>query len=300
MHPVGYVAFLLVSIGALITAIKVYKNPFSLYENPLVWILLITLVLVVVVKEYFNYTIQKVAQDLQMEKDGIIPEEEEKKSILKEFLKKLTKTRDIEDDDEIILDHNYDGIRELDNVLPPWWVYLFYGSIVVAIVYLVRFEVMDGDTPETEYKKEIAQAKKELEKYKKNTPNIFDVSKVTLLTDASSLETGKKIFKSTCVACHAVDGGGGIGPNLTDEYWILGGGVKNIFNTIYNGGRDGKGMIAWSKTIKPKNIQKIASYITTLEGTTPAKPKKAQGEVWVKEVVAVEVDSLKVSEKVIK
>lgn len=281
IQSIGYVAFLLVSILALITAITTYKNPFSLYENPLVWILIVMLLLVILVKEYFNFSIDKMREELQMEKDGITPTEVDIWAGVKKFYKRWTKTTAIEEEGEIVLDHNYDGIKELDNVLPPWWVYLFYASIVFAGIYFVRFEVLNGDDQETEYKKEIAQAKLDLAAYKKMNPDVFDISKAQLLTDNGSVTKGKAVFKANCAACHMADGGGGIGPNLTDKHWILGGGFENVFKTIYNGGRDGKGMIAWGKTLKPEKIEQVASYIMTLEGTTPAKPKEPQGDIWV-------------------
>ena len=128
IQSIGYVAFLLISIGTLIKAIVTYKNPFSLYENPLVTILLVALIFVVIVKEYFNITIQRLLEDLQNEKEGIVPEKIDYWQWYKTLSKKLTNSKAIEEESEIVLDHNYDGIRELDNVLPPWWVYLFYAS----------------------------------------------------------------------------------------------------------------------------------------------------------------------------
>lgn len=291
IQSIGYIAFLLISIGALIAAVSVYKNPFSLYENPLVWILIVMLVLVIIVKEHFSFTIQKLQETLQQEKEGVTPEDVDIWEPVKTFFKRWTKTSPIEEEDEIILDHNYDGIKELDNVLPPWWVYLFYATIVFGVVYLIRFEIMGGDNQQMEYEKEVNAAKLALAKYQKNNPNTFDISTANLQTDASILKGGKIIFNTNCASCHAIDGGGGIGPNLTDEHWILGGGFKNVFNTIYNGGRDGKGMIAWNKTLKPKHIQNVASYILSLQGTTPAKPKTAQGDLW-KEEIAIKTDSL--------
>ena len=99
--------------------------------------------------------------------------------------------------------------------------------------------------------------------------------------EAADMSAGEKIFQANCVACHMADGGGGIGPNLTDEYWILGGGIKNVFNTISEGGRDGKGMVAWKQTLKPVEMAQVASYVLTLGGTTPANPKEPQGDIWV-------------------
>ena len=130
----------------------------------------------------------------------------------------------------------------------------------------------------------------------------MDENTVTLLTDAADLEAGKAIYTTNCVACHRADAGGQIGPNLTDEYWILGGGIKNVFHTITNGGRDGKGMIAWSKSgLKPKDIQLVSSYVLSLKGSNPIDPKAPEGDLWVDENapkaaadVAPKVDSTQV------
>ena len=194
--------------------------------------------------------------------------------------KRLTKGRSIEEEGEIVLDHNYDGIRELDNVLPPWWVYMFYATIIFAVVYLVRFHVVGDYTQTEEFEQQMAEARLEVEEYKRTAKNLVDASTVTRLTDAGDLAAGKKVFEANCVACHMADGGGGIGPNLTDKHWILGGGIKNIFNTISEGGRDGKGMVAWKNSLKPLEMAQVASYIMTMEGTTPANPKAAEGEIW--------------------
>ena len=109
----------------------------------------------------------------------------------------------------------------------------------------------------------------------------MDENTVTLLTDPSDLAAGKAIFTTNCVACHRADAGGQIGPNLTDDQWILGGGIKNIFHTLLNGGRDGKGMISWKGTLKPKQMQEVASYVLSLKGSNPKDPKAPEGEIWV-------------------
>jgi cytochrome c oxidase cbb3-type subunit 3 len=199
----------------------------------------------------------------------------------KKMMKAITKSESIENEDQLLLAHDYDGIKELDNTLPPWWVYLFYGCIVFAVVYLVRFEIMGGDNQETELKNEMAQAKIDVAQYMKTAPDLMDEKTVTLLTDPADLAAGKTIFTTNCVACHRPDAGGQIGPNLTDEQWILGGGIKNVFHTLVNGGRDGKGMISWKATLKPKEMQKVASYVLSLRGTNPVDPKTPEGEVWV-------------------
>lgn len=199
------------------------------------------------------------------------------------LMKILTKSEPIENEGKLLLNHDYDGIKELDNNLPPWWIYLFYICIGFAVIYLIRFEILGADNQEMELKKELAQAKIEVAEYMKTAPDLMDEKTVTLVTDAPALAEGKTIFTTNCVACHRADAGGQIGPNLTDDYWILGGGIKNIFHTITHGGRDGKGMISWKGTLKPKEIQKVASYIISLKGTNPKDPKAPEGEPWVAE-----------------
>jgi cytochrome c oxidase cbb3-type subunit 3 len=199
------------------------------------------------------------------------------------LVKSLTKSEPIENEGQLLLDHDYDGIKELDNNLPPWWVYLFYACILFSIVYLVRFEILGADNQEMELKKEMAQAKIEVAEYMKTAPDLMDEKTVTLLTEGADLAEGKTIFETNCAACHRADAGGQIGPNLTDDNWILGGGIKNLFHTITNGGRDGKGMIAWKGTLKPKEIQKVASYVISLKGSNPKDPKAPDGEIWVED-----------------
>ncbi|WP_299100637.1 cbb3-type cytochrome c oxidase N-terminal domain-containing protein [uncultured Winogradskyella sp.] len=200
------------------------------------------------------------------------------------YSKLLGKQKPIEEEGEIILDHNYDGIKELDNNLPPWWVYSFYISIVFAVIYMVRYHVFNADDQFVEYEIEYAEANAAIEEYKRTAKGLVDFNTVELLTETSDLNAGKKIFETNCVACHKADGGGSIGPNLTDKHWILGGGIKNVFKTVSQGGRDGKGMISWKKEgLSPLEIAQVASYVLQFQGTTPAEPKAAEGDIWVDE-----------------
>ena len=286
----AYITFIGFTLFALMTAIKSYENPFSLYENPLVWIAIVALILVILLKELVNIVAQQKAEQLQMEKDGVNPEEVDHWAWAKKLINKWTEAKAVEEEEEIILDHNYDGIKELDNNLPPWWLYMFYATIIFGCVYLVRYHMLGADNQEMEYVQSVEQAKRELAAFRSTSKEaVIDAETVTVLTSESDLSRGKAVYNLNCAACHIADGGGGIGPNLTDEYWILGGGIKNVFNTITNGGRDGKGMVAWGKTLKPKDIQKVASYILKFQGTTPAKPKAPQGEKYVEEGTTAEV-----------
>ncbi|MBE9489694.1 MAG: c-type cytochrome [Bacteroidetes bacterium] len=256
-------------------------------EYPVIMLFLLLVLLILIAIEAIVGALENVMlQNLNPEaKSRFLAEKEQKFEFTwwKTLYNKLTGNKPIEAEGEIILDHNYDGIKELDNALPPWWVYAFYMSIIFAVVYLVRFEILDGPSQIDEYETELAEAKTAIEEYKKTAKDLVDYNTVELLTDASDLSAGKAIFELNCVACHMADGGGGIGPNLTDENWILGGGIKNIFKTISEGGRDGKGMIAWKQSLKPAEIAQVGSYLLTFQGTTPEKPKVAEGDIWVDE-----------------
>ena len=201
----------------------------------------------------------------------------------KNLFGKMTGNKPIEEEHEIILDHNYDGIKELDNELPPWWVYMFYATIIFAVVYMARFHVFNGDNQIMEYENQLVQAKIDLEEYKKTAKNLIDYNTVELLTEEADIKAGKTIFETTCAVCHLQDGGGSIGPNLTDKYWILGGDIKSLYKTVSEGGRDGKGMVSWKQILKPFEMAQVSSYILTLQGTTPATPKAAEGDLWEEE-----------------
>ena len=248
----------------------------------LLLILLILIAIEIIVSALENIMLHK----LDDEAKAIFLAEKEKSfkfTWLKETYQNLLGQTPIEDEAEIILDHNYDGIKELDNNLPPWWIYGFYASIVFAAVYLLRYHVFSGPSQIDELETELADARIAIETYKKTTKNLVDINTVTQLTEAADLSAGKTIFESNCVACHMADGGGGIGPNLTDPNWILGGDIKSIFKTVSEGGRSGKGMIAWKQQLKPLEMAQVSSYVLTFEGTTPANPKAPEGDVWVDE-----------------
>lgn len=261
-------------------------DSWAIIKYPIVWVVLLALLFFAVVFEVIAAAIKRVlfatlspeAKARYVAKHG---EGDQAFSIwLQRFYKKSMDAKPVEDEQEIVLDHSYDGIRELDNNLPPWWVYMFYATMVFAVVYMLRYHVFNGTTQIEEYEIEVAEAKAAFEEYKKNNKDLIDANSVELLTDAKDLEAGKAIFTDNCIACHKADGGGGIGPNLTDDYWILGGGIKNVYHTISEGGRPGKGMIPWKTDLKPVEIAQVASYVISLHGTNPADPKAPEGDLW--------------------
>ena len=191
----------------------------------------------------------------------------------------------------ITLHHNYDGIRELDNHLPPWWVNLFVLTVIWAVGYMWYYHWGgNGPNQTEEYNQEVATAKKEIAVALAGKANAVDESSVTALAEAGALGEGELIFRSACVACHGPMAEGTVGPNLTDPYWLHGGGIKNVFKTIKYGVPD-KGMIAWASQLKPVDMQKVASYILTLQGTNPPNPKAPQGVLWKEE--SLTQDSIK-------
>ena len=200
----------------------------------------------------------------------------------------FTKAVPLEKEADMLLDHNYDGIKELDNALPPWWKYGFYITIVVAVFYFLKFEVWHtGMNPTEEYNTEMTIAKTETDAYLASAKENVDENTVTDL-DAAGNAAGKAIFAKTCVPCHMAEGQGLVGPNLTDEYWIHGGSIKDIFKTIKYGFPD-KGMQSWQTTYSPVEMQQLSSYIRSLRGTNPPNPKAPQGDLY--KEVAVSVDT---------
>lgn len=285
-QSIAYVLCLFAALYALHLALVSYENPFDFYENPLVVLILIGVILMVVMKEVVNIFSLEKSEKLELEKQGIDPASIDKYAWFKSVLKRWTKSKAIEEEEEIILDHNYDGIRELDNSLPPWWIYLFYVTIFFGVVYLARYHVFGGESQVEEYERKVAIAEQKIKENMATSETkvvTIDAETAQYLTDEASLTRGKAIYNANCASCHAKDGGGGIGPNLTDEYWILGGGIKNVFSTIRDGGRSGRGMVSWKATLKSVDIEKVASYVLSLEGKSTKKPKEPQGEIWEEE-----------------
>ncbi len=209
------------------------------------------------------------------------------------FWDKFNSASSIEKEKDILLDHNYDGIQELDNSLPPWWIYGFYLTIVVAFIYIYRFHVShDGLSQQEEYTAEMVKGEEDKAEYLSKSANNIDENSVTLSTSAADIGSGKETFLKNCVACHLADGGGVVGPNLADDYWLHGGSVKDIFKSIKYGWQD-KGMKSWKDDLSPKQIQELTSFIRSLKGTHPASPKAPQGDLYIEAAPNSKQDSVK-------
>ena len=196
----------------------------------------------------------------------------------------------VEREADVLLDHDYDGIKELDNNLPPWWKYGFYITIIWAFIYMIDYHVVGaGNVQEQEYLAQLEEADKQKAEQLKLMANAVDENTVTLMADAKDLADGKKIYTDKCLVCHGAAGEGTVGPNLTDDYWIHGGKINDIFKTIKYGVKE-KGMLEWQGQLTPVQIQQVSSYVKSLHGTNPANPKAPQGDLFT-EGAAVTTDS---------
>jgi len=190
---------------------------------------------------------------------------------------KVNRFKPVQEESNIDLGHDYDGIRELDNRLPPWWLYGFYACIVFAVIYLYRFHVAHtAPLSVEEYQLAVTEAAADKEAYLAKAANKVDEKTVVYQTSPDILAGGQKLFSTACTPCHLADGGGSVGPNLTDDYWIHGNTIQDIFKTIKYGYPE-KGMKSWQEDYTPAQIAQLASYIKSLYGTHPAKPKEPQG-----------------------
>jgi cytochrome c oxidase cbb3-type subunit 3 len=192
----------------------------------------------------------------------------------------FNKSVPVKEEHTIVMDHDYDGIHELDNSLPPWWKWGFIMTIVFAFGYMWYYHVADGPDQVAEYTAAMKKGEEEKLAYLAKAGNTVDENNVTLIADAAQLSDARVLFKNTCSACHRDDGGGTVGPNLTDDYWLHGGTLKDVFKSIKYGWKD-KGMPEWQHNMNAKQIAGIASYVKSLRGKNPAGAKAPQGELLV-------------------
>lgn len=181
-----------------------------------------------------------------------------------------------------LLDHDYDGIREYNNPLPGWWLWLFYGSILFAVIYFPYFAAGFGLSSSQEYQEELAMAPKPPAAAAApagGAPGAAAAPAMgkSLQGDAAAVAAGKDIFLANCLPCHGAQAQGGIGPNLTDAYWLHGNTYAEIVHTITEG-VPAKGMISWKAILNPEKILQVAAFVDSLRGSNPPNPKPPQGE----------------------
>jgi cytochrome c oxidase cbb3-type subunit 3 len=220
--------------------------------------------------------IRRMVGELSPKKETEVVEEREV-AVLK-ILDNINASVSIEKEKDILLDHDYDGIHELDNNLPPWWKYSFIISIFWAVAYFSYYHVLGGPSSHDEYDKAMREAKEQQDEYARLNANKVDENTVTL-ADAAGINDGKDVFTTNCAPCHGQKGEGVVGPNLTDDYWLHGGNIKDVFKSIKYGW-PAKGMKSWQQDLTPMQIKNVASYIKSLHGTNPANAKAPQGDLY--------------------
>lgn len=260
-------------------------------NNLLIWALLLTSILILVVailvlKVIRIFVQQSLAptqfasaaekEQYLLQQAKAITEKKSKPSIWN----RIMGLKPIAEEKDLVMEHEFDGITELDNPTPAWFMILFYGTMIFAIIYMFSYHVMDwGKLQEEEYAAELQQAEDDriaLLQKPGNKANKVNENNVEQSTEPAALKAGGTLYKNVCAPCHGDAGQGLVGPNLTDEFWLHGGTVKDIFKTIKYGVPD-KGMIAWEKTMNAKQIADITNYILSIQGTHPAGAKAPQG-----------------------
>lgn len=281
--------------GIAQTAEPVTKTADPLFNNLMVWVLFgvsaVVIIATILTMVKINAMMFRELQNMSLRAQGLPVPETVIGQSGDDFWVKMKKKYwedvvPIEKEAAIMGHHEFDGIRELDNNLPPWWVNMFYLTIIYAVVYMFYYQWGGpGLSQNQEYEQEMEAARMQKALALSSAADKVNEETVVALTDKNAISDGQFIFKQACAACHGQLGEGGVGPNMTDDNWIHGGGVKNIFKTIKYGVPE-KGMKSWQAEVKPSDMQKVASYILTLRGTNPPNPKAAQGEIWVEPTTA--------------
>ncbi|MNJ85309.1 Cbb3-type cytochrome c oxidase subunit CcoP2 [compost metagenome] len=238
--------------------------PWLKVENVDIYILICINIVLLLVVMYLRNLFNSFYYMVYQRKEKVMKQKQGKVS------KILVDAVPIEEEASILMDHEYDGIRELDNNLPPWWVWGFYLTILFSIGYILYYHVFNGPSQLTEYQNSMAQAQKEIDAYLKKAAMNVDESNVTLLTDPEALGKGKSLFETNCATCHK-DGSGDIGPNLTDNYWLYGNDIKTVFGTIKNG--TSNGMPEHASKLNPIQLQDVASYVLSLKYIPGKEPE---------------------------
>jgi cytochrome c oxidase cbb3-type subunit 3 len=242
------------------------------------WFLLVTIIIEIFVLFFLGLFTARLMKNpkKEIEKAEKIADES---WFMKWWKKANNFNNNLEEAEKLDTGHSYDGIRELDNITPPWFQAAFYTTIVIGIIYLWYYHSGVGKLQMEEYQESVDIANKEMDEYQKHQKGI-DENTIAFSNSGSELEEGAKLYQASCASCHAADGGGGTGPNLCDDSWIHGGSPKDIFKSIKYGWKE-KGMIPWKDLYNDQKILKIASYVNSFQGKKPLSPKAPQGDKYV-------------------
>ena len=238
-----------------------------------VWMLVVIDAILLFTFLYMRQTLRNMFREVMSEK------RKQKEEIIAKKAKSISQIlmdrASEQEEASIMMDHEYDGIRELDNNLPPWWKWGFYLTIVFAVAYLMHYHVFKtGDLQIQEYEKSMAKADAEVQAYLEKAALNVDENSVVLLTDSESLAKGEKIFSANCVVCHGQAGEGIVGPNLSDKYWLYGGSIQDVFKVVKYGAE--RGMQSWSDKLNPVELQQVSSYVLTFKYKEGKEPEGSE------------------------
>lgn len=266
----------LMTLPAIMSAQNAIQAAPSSFEgfNFLRWFLLAVILLEVFILAFFGKILFKQFAAFE----GVTEEKQESTNLFIQWWNKTNNFGSSEDEAKIDTGHNYDGIRELDNNIPAWFSASFLACILFAVIYMYIYHI-ESSLPLSveEYKIEVEEAEIAHQEYLKTSGSSIDENKISLSTEKSDIEEGKKLYAANCAACHLADGGGQAGPNLTDEAWVYGCSPKDIYQSIKYGRKNG--MMAWKDNFNDNQILQISSFVKSLQGTKSATPKAAQGSV---------------------
>ncbi|QOR73043.1 c-type cytochrome [Cruoricaptor ignavus] len=247
----------------LIIFFYMFVQSSAFLSSPFFW----GMVLITVIVAMINQALGDLIENEQFKK----LDDEEKREYLavkntpyfQRLYKAAFKKQTASEEKDILIDHGFDGIMELDNQLPKWWLGLFYFGVAYCVIYLISFFLTDFANPIKEYEDEYKMQIAAVDEYMKTVPQ---ATLETAEYSADNIEEGKELFQTNCVSCHSDGGRGGIGPNLTDNYWInqvepsL---YKNIFHMVWDGSPNNPSMRGFGKNgeLTGNDIEKIAAYV---------------------------------------
>ena len=278
-NGMAIVSFFIIS-NSLIAQAATSETTVSYWDtiNFTTWFLLVTIIVEIFVLFFLGLFTARLMKNpkKEIEKAEKIADES---WFMKWWKKANNFNNNLEEAEKLDTGHSYDGIRELDNITPPWFQAAFYTTIVIGIIYLWYYHSGVGKLQIEEYQESVDIANNEMIEYQKHQKGI-DENTIAFSNSGSELEEGAKLYQASCASCHASDGGGGTGPNLCDDSWIHGGSPKDIFKSIKYGWKE-KGMIPWKDLYNDQKILKIASYVNSFQGKKPLSPEAPQGDKYV-------------------
>ncbi|QQV02893.1 MULTISPECIES: cytochrome c [Chryseobacterium] len=255
--------YIALTIGIIIMAFEMFAQESDYLSTPIFWALLIIVTILLLIMNSIGDLVENERFSRLTDEEKRIYITDKNTSYLQKLWNSAFKKQSQSEETDILIDHGFDGITELDNSLPKWWIGLFYFGIIFCGVYMIAFAFTDYAHPDAEYDKETKIQLASIEEYEKNAPPI---NLETAKYSADYISEGEQLFKTNCVTCHGDNGKGGIGPNLTDNNWInikeksL---FKNVFWMLENGSPNNPTMRPFIKegTITGRDAEKIASYI---------------------------------------